>query len=385
MWSESRSDQLRSGLTIGAPAVAAGTEYGGGVPVVPLSVLDLAPVPAGPDDGLGSAVGVALRNSIDLAQHVEQLGYRRLWVAEHHSMPGIASSTPAVLLAHLAMVTSSIRLGSGGVMLPNHAPLAIAEQFGMLEALHCGRIDLGIGRAPGTDPVTARALRGARLEESDDFVARLGELLGFFQQSFEPTHPYARITAVPGAGHRPALWILGSSDYGAKLAGHLGVPYSFAHHFAMGGTEMAIEAYRRHFRPSAVLDEPYVMIGVGVVCAEDEARARFLAGSSALSFLRLRQGRPGRMPSPEEAAGYNYTFAERDLIEQRISRTVLGSPESVHAQLVALARETGVDELMVTTMTYDHADRVRSFELIARGWLDPVPVVIPTWKREADA
>ena len=329
--------------------------------MVRFSVLDLSPVSS------GSSVGDALRSSMALATRADALGYNRYWVAEHHNMPGIASSSPAVLLAHLAMVTSRIRLGSGGVMLPNHAPLAIAEQFGMLEAIHPGRVDLGIGRAPGTDPLTARALRGTRLAESDDFVARLGELFAFFRGSFPADHPYSRIVAVPGEGSEPAIWILGSSDFGAQLAGQLGLPYSFAHHFAMGGTELALNAYREHFVSGGQLDAPYAMIGVGVVCAPTEAEARFLAGASALSFLRLRQGRPGRMPTPEEAATYDYSAAERSMIDSRLEQTVIGSPEQVAEQLFALAERVGVDELMITTSTHNPAHRIRSFELVARA------------------
>src|SRR5256714_530891 len=242
----------------------------------PLSVLDLAPV------ATGSSVGEALRNSLALARHVERLGYRRHWVAEHHNMPGIASSAPAVLIAHLASVTSTIRVGSGGVMLPNHQPLVIAEQFGTLEALHPGRIDLGIGRAPGTDPVTAHALRRAASPSADDLPQQLAELLAFFAGTFP------RITAVPGAGQQPAVWLLGSSDFSARLAGELGLPFSFAHHFMPMNTLAALDIYRRHFRPSEILAEPYAMVGVAVVCAETDEQARWIHGPAALSFLRLR-------------------------------------------------------------------------------------------------
>jgi luciferase family oxidoreductase group 1 len=328
-----------------------------------LSVLDLSPVSS------GSSVGDALRSSINLARRVEQLGFHRYWVAEHHNMPGIASSSPAVLLAHLAMVTSTLRLGSGGVMLPNHAPLAIAEQFGMLEALHPGRIDLGVGRAPGTDPTTARALRGSRLAESDDFLARLGELFAFFRDSFPAGHPYSNIRAVPGAGHQPDIWILGSSEFGAQLAGELGLPYSFAHHFAMGGTEQALDQYRASFVPSAMLVEPYAMIGVQVVCAPTEEEARYLAGASALGFLRLRQGRPGTMPTPEEAASVDLGPAERAAIDQRLGSAIIGTPDQVAIRLSALATKYGLEELMVTTSTHNPLDRVRSFELVAEACL----------------
>ncbi len=330
-------------------------------PALRLSVLDLAPVPK------GSSVGDALRASIELARLADRLGFHRYWVAEHHNMPGIASSSPAVLLAHLSMATERIRLGSGGVMLPNHAPLAIAEQFGMLEAIHPGRIDLGLGRAPGTDPQTARALRGARLHEADDFLERLAELFAFFRDSFPPEHPYSHIRAVPGAGCMPAIWLLGSSDFGAQLAGRLGLPFSFAHHFAMGGTEMALDLYRASFEPSEVLDRPYSMIGVPVICHESSERARFLAGASALSFLRLRQGHPATMPTPEEAATYPYSPAERAAIEQRLTSAILGTPEQVKAGLEDLRNRYEVDELMITTIAHSPSDRMHSFELVAQA------------------
>jgi luciferase family oxidoreductase group 1 len=327
----------------------------------PLSVLDLAPVSD------GSTPADALRNSLDLAPRVEQLGYTRHWVAEHHNMPGIASSSPPVLLAHLATVTSTIRVGSGGVMLPNHAPLAVAEQFGMLEALHRGRIDLGIGRAPGTDQLTARALRrGSSTLVEEDFPEQLNQLLGYFTGRFPPGHAFASITAVPALGYRPAMWMLGSSDYGAHVAGLLGWPYSFAHHFAAEGTEQALAVYRNTFRPSADLERPYAMLGVSVLCADTDEHARWLAGSGLLAFLRLRTGRPSRYPSPEEAAAYPYTDGERRFVEHRLSNQVVGSPSTVRDGLQALIDRTGADELMLTTMTYDHADRVRSYELIAQ-------------------
>ena len=342
------------------------TAFPGADPLPRLSVLDLAPVAS------GSSVGDALRNSIDLSRRLEAFGYHRHWVAEHHGMPGVASSSPAVLLAHLAMATPTIRLGSGGVMLPNHAPLAIAEQFGMLEAIHPGRIDLGLGRAPGTDGLTARALRGGRLQESEDFIARLGDLIGFFRGSFEPSHPYARISAVPGAGNMPSLWMLGSSDWGAQVAGQLGWPFSFAHHFGMGGTVQALELYRDNFRPSEWRQTPYAMIGVQVLCAPSFEEARFLAGASALGFLRLRQGRPGPMPTPGEADSSALTSEERAFLDSRLASAVLGTPADVRSQLTDLVERYGVDELMVTTATHRHDDRVRSFELLAHVWMPPV-------------
>ena len=319
-----------------------------------LSVLDLAPV------GQGSTPATALGHSVELARLAERLGYRRLWVAEHHNMPGIASSSPPVLVAHLAASTSTIRVGAGGVMLPNHAPLIVAEQFGMLEALHPGRIDLGIGRAPGTDPVTAAALRsGPAALAAAEFPQQLRDLLSFFEGS----HP--QITAVPGRGYRPALWLLGSSDYSARVAGLLGLPFSFAHHFASANTLPAVAAYRETFRPSADLPQPYVMLGVPVICADTTERARWLAGSSALSFVRLRQGRPMQLPTPEDAADYVFTPSERELLKSWTSPLVVGDPSTVRDGLSALVERVGADELMITTMVHGHADRMRSYELVA--------------------
>ena len=325
-----------------------------------LSVLDLSPV------GEGSSPAEALRNSIELAQHVERLGFVRYWVAEHHNMPGIASSSPAVLLAHAASATSTIRIGSGGVMLPNHAPLVVAEQFGMLEALHPGRVDLGIGRAPGTDQLTARALRrtGALFSE-EEFPAQLVELLGYFTGDFPAGHPYARITATPGLGYQPALWLLGSSDYSAQVAGLLGMPFSFAHHFASDNTLAAVQAYRASFRPSDALAEPYVMLGVAVICAETEEEAQWLAGPSRLAFARLRTGRPGRYPTPEQAAAHEFTPMEQEIIRSWTVSSVVGTPEQVRAALDQLTARTGADELMITTMVHGHRDRFRSYELVA--------------------
>lgn len=329
---------------------------------VPLSVLDLVPI------GEGSTSAQALRNSLDLARETEKLGYHRSWVAEHHNMPGIAASSPAVLLAHLASETSTMRLGSGGVMLPNHAPLVVAEQFGMLEALHPGRIDLGIGRAPGTDQLTAQALRRSAtraLQGADDFPEQLAELRAYFTGSFPDDHPYRRITAVPALGNEPALWLLGSSDYSAQVAGLLGLPFSFAHHFASNNTLPAIAAYRERFQANGDLDQPYLMLGAAVICAETDERARWLAGPSKLAFLRLRSGRPGRYPTPEEAAEYHFTPSERNVAQAWTKSHIVGSPETVQAELSDLVEATGADELMVTTMTHDPADRLRSYQLLA--------------------
>lgn len=327
---------------------------------IPLSVLDVAPVSE------GSTPGEALRNSLDLAPRVEQLGFHRYWVAEHHNMPGIASSSPAVLLAHIASVTSTIRVGSGGVMLPNHSSLVIAEQFGMLEALHPGRVDLGIGRAPGTDQLTAHALRRAQAT-AEDFPEQLIELFGYFDGRWPPEHPFGAITANPGLGYRPDIWMLGSSDYGAHAAGVLGLPYSFAHHFASANTTAAVETYREAFQPGGTIEEPYLMLGVSVLCAETDEHARWLAGPGALSFVRLRSGRPGRFPTPEEAAAYEYSPQEQALLRQRMGSQVIGGPESVRDELQALVERTRADELIITTAVHAHADRVRSYELIAEA------------------
>jgi luciferase family oxidoreductase group 1 len=323
-----------------------------------LSVLDLAPVPS------GASAGVALRNSIDLAQHVERLGYYRYWVAEHHNMPGIASSAPAVLIGHIASATHSIRVGSGGVMLENHAPLAVAEQFGMLEAFHPGRIDLGIGRAPGTDQLTAAALRRYAEVSADGFPENLGDLIAFFNGTFPPDHPFSRITAVPARDNVPDLWLLGSSGYSAQVAGMLGLPFGFAHHFSPANTLPALHLYRSRFRPSAYLSEPYALVAVQVVCADTDEAAIRLAEPSALSFVKLRQGHPGQLPSPEEVAAYPYTDVEREAIRQRQADQVMGSPETVRRGLIELQERTQADELMLTTVVYNHADRLRSYALV---------------------
>lgn len=333
-----------------------------------LSILDLAVV------GRGSTPADALAASTRLALEVERLGYHRMWVAEHHSMPGIASSSPAVLIAHLAASTTHLRLGSGGVMLPNHSPLVVAEQFGMLEALHPGRIDLGLGRAPGTDQVTAAALRRTtRIGDGNEFPELLGELLGYFNGSIPADHPFHRIRATPGLGDQPALWLLGSSDYSARLAGQLGLPFSFAHHFAGGNTDAAVATYRAAFQPSEVLAEPYLMLGTNVLCAPTEEEARYLAGPSRLAIARLRQGTPDVYPTPEEAAAHDFTPAEQAAVDGFARGHVIGTTETVREGLEALVARTGADELMLTTMAHAPEDRVRSFRLVAEA-MDLAPV-----------
>jgi len=320
---------------------------------IPLSVLDLAPI------GSGSDATTALRNSRELAQQADRLGYQRYWFAEHHNMPGIASSAPAVLIEHIASATERIRVGSGGVMLPNHAPLVVAEQFGMLEALHPGRIDLGIGRAPGTDQKTARALRRTEAGLSaENFPQELTELISYFEGT-------AELNAVPAAGNKPPIWLLGSSGYSAQAAGLLGLPFAFAHHFSAQNTLPALELYRRNFRPSEVLAEPYAMVCASVIVADTDEHARWIAGPGALSFVRLRQGRPGPLETPQEAADYPYTEIDELVIEDRMATQIIGSPSTVRAGLDELMESTAADELMVTTIVHGHDDRLRSFELLS--------------------
>jgi luciferase family oxidoreductase group 1 len=322
----------------------------------PLSILDLVPVQQ------GSTPGDALRRSLDLARHAEALGYTRYWVAEHHNMTGIASAATSVVIGFLANGTSTIRVGSGGIMLPNHSPLVIAEQFGTLASLYPGRIDLGLGRAPGTDQATAQALRHGG---PDDFPRQLTDLLGFFTGQWPEKHPYQKVHAIPGEGNIPDVWLLGSSGYSAQVAGALGIPFAFAHHFMPQNTLPALDLYRQSFSPSAALEKPYSMIAAGVVCADTDEHARFLAGASALSFLKLRSGRPGRVPTPEEAAAYPYSPMEKAFIEDRQSTQYIGAPGTVIEGLAHLIKQTGVDELMITTQTHDPADRQHSFDLVA--------------------
>ena len=321
---------------------------------IPLSVLELAPVTAGAD------TAEALQYTTELARRVEELGYRRIWVAEHHNMPAIASSSPAVLIAHLAAVTSTIRVGSGGVMLPNHAPLVVAEQFGTLASLHPGRIDLGVGRAPGTDQRTALALRrtpdGLSAENFPSEFADVARML-----AGDPS----RLKAVPAPAELPEIWLLGSSGFSAQLAGELGLPFSFAHHFSAANTEPALELYRRSFRPSQWLDEPHTMVAVNAVCADTDERAELLARPGWLAFLRLRMGRPIALPTVEDAAAYEFSEPELEFVAQRRIGQALGSPQTVQAQLAALIERTGADELMLTNQVYGIKDRMRSYELIA--------------------
>lgn len=322
---------------------------------IPLSVLDLAPIV------MGSTAADAFRNSVTLARHVEALGYRRFWLAEHHNITGVASSATSVLIGHIAAHTQSIRVGSGGIMLPNHAPLIIAEQFGTLSALHPGRIDLGLGRAPGTDMLTAQALRRNLDASVDNFPRDVVELMAYFQPSAEGQ----RVRAIPGEGEKVPVWILGSSLYGAQLAAMLGLPYAFASHFAPAEMERALELYRSRFEPSAHLDKPHVMLGLNVVAAPTDEEARFLFSSLQQAFVNLRSGRPGKLPRPVENYAEQLGAQERAMLGHALSCAIVGSPETVRLGLDAFIRRTGADELMVTAQVFDHAARVRSFGILA--------------------
>jgi luciferase family oxidoreductase group 1 len=329
--------------------------------LIPFSVLDLSPICQ------GATAADAFRNTLGLAQAVERLGYVRYWLAEHHNMPGIASAATAVVIGHVAAGTKTIRVGSGGVMLPNHAPLVIAEQFGTLASLFPGRIDLGLGRAPGTDMRTARALR-RNLQGSDDtFPQDVMELLSYF--SAPPAdHPHImgqQVRAVPGAGLDVPLWILGSSLFGAELAAQLGLPFGFASHFAPDYLMQALEIYRTHFRPSDQLAKPHAMACIGVYAAESDAEAHRMFTSIQQQFIALRRGSPGPLPAPRDSMDGFWSPQERAMVEHSLMYSMVGTPDTVKRGLTAFLDRTGVDELMITAQVYDHAARVRSYELTA--------------------
>jgi luciferase family oxidoreductase group 1 len=321
------------------------------------SVLDLSPIVEGSD------AGEALRNSVDLARHAERLGFHRYWMAEHHNIPGVASAATAVALAHVAVATSSIRIGAGGIMLPNHAPLMIAEQFGTLAALHPGRVDLGLGRAPGSDQLTARALRRTLSGDVDNFPQDVLELMAYFA----PAQPNQAVHAIPGEGLEVPIYILGSSLYGAQLAAALGLPYAFASHFAPDALLQAIEIYRARFRPSEQLEKPYVIVGAGAVAAETDAEARRLFTSQQQAFARIRTGRPTKLPPPVDDIAAVLAPVERAMVDHALSCSAIGSPDTVRRQLHAIAERTGADELILTAGVFDHSARVRSFELVAQA------------------
>ena len=322
--------------------------------MVPLSVLDLAPVVEGGD------AAEALARSLDLAQHAERWGYRRFWLAEHHGMPGIASAATAVVIGHVAAGTRTIRVGAGGIMLPNHSPLVIAEQFGTLASLYPGRIDLGLGRAPGSDQLTMRALRRGPLA-AETFPGDVIELMEYFRGD----RSGRGVRAVPGEGLDVPIWILGSSLFGAQLAAELGLPYAFASHFAPAALLPALELYRAGFKPSPRLDRPHVMLGVNLFAADTDEAGRRLFTSLQQAFVNLRRGHPGKLPPPDDGFLERLPPGDARLIEETLSVSAVGSPESVRRALENIVARTGADELMLTSQIYDHEARLRSFELAA--------------------
>jgi luciferase family oxidoreductase group 1 len=319
------------------------------------SILDLAPVRE------GGTVAEAYRNTVDLARHAERLGFTRFWLAEHHNMPGIASAATSVLIGHVAGATSTIRVGSGGVMLPNHAPLVIAEHFGTLETLYPGRIDLGVGRAPGSDGIAARALRYNTAE--DDFPKAVAELMAYLA----PAGAGQRLVAYPGAGTNVPVWLLGSTTYSAQLAAALGLPFAFASHFAPALLLEAIDAYRSTFNPSKHLDKPYVAAGVPLVAAETDAEARRLATSPMQRHLKLIRGGPIFVPPPVESMDCLWSEAERFAVESRLGAAAIGGPETIRQKLAEFVRHTQADELILVSDLYDHERRLRSFEIAAEA------------------
>ena len=320
-----------------------------------LSVLDLSPILEGSD------AAQSFRNTVDLAQHAERLRYHRYWLAEHHNMPGIASAATAVLIARVAGATSTIRAGAGGIMLPNHAPLVIAEQFGTLETLFPGRIDLGLGRAPGTDQVTTQALRRNLSSDVDQFPQDFVELMHYFQ----PAETGQRVHAVPGEGLKVPVWILGSSLFGATLAAELGLPFAFASHFAPSQMMAALAIYREHFQPSSQLDRPYAMLGFNVIAADTDAEARFLASSVQRAFVNSRTGRPSRLQPPTRDYEKDLMPQESAIIEHVLSCSAIGSPRAVREGLEAFVARTRADELMITSHIFNHSARLRSYEITA--------------------
>ncbi|MCO5063655.1 MAG: LLM class flavin-dependent oxidoreductase [Rhizobiaceae bacterium] len=323
--------------------------------MIPFSVLDLSPVPEGGD------VVQSLANTLDLARHTEVLGYNRYWLAEHHSMPGIASAATSVVIGHVAAGTSRIRVGAGGIMLPNHSPLVIAEQFGTLDALFPGRIDLGLGRAPGTDMLTARALRRNLEGGVDNFPHDVVELINYFG----PPEEGQRVHAVPGEGREVPVWILGSSTYGAHLAAVIGAPYAFASHFAPADLDRALDVYRSRFQPSERLDKPYVMLGLNVCAAETDEEARLLFSSLQQAFVNLRSGRPGKLPAPRADYEKEIDAEAKAMLDHALSCAVVGTREKVRAGIADFIARTGADELMVTAQIFDHEARKRSYSILA--------------------
>ncbi|MEZ2660191.1 LLM class flavin-dependent oxidoreductase [Aneurinibacillus aneurinilyticus] len=323
---------------------------------IPLSILDLAPIVS------GGTPADSFRNTLDLAQHAEKWGFNRYWLAEHHNMPGIASSATSVVIGYVAAGTSRIRVGSGGIMLPNHAPLVIAEQFGTLESLYPGRIDLGLGRAPGTDQMTMRALRRDSRSDGQDFPEQLDELRSYLNPSLSAG---MRVRAIPGEGLHIPIWLLGSSGFSARLAGQLGLPFSFASHFSPDNTLPALEVYRSNFRPSEVLDEPYVMVGVNVIAADTDEEARRLATSMEQQFLNLVRNRPSPLKPPVENMDDLWNPFEKATIQQQLRTSIVGSPKVVTEKLRTFLDSTQADELIINSQIYDHKARLHSYEILS--------------------
>ena len=323
--------------------------------MIPFSILDLAPVPVGSD------TGQALRNTVDLAQHAERWGFNRYWLAEHHGMAGIASAATAVVIGQVAAATTRIRVGAGGIMLPNHAPLVIAEQFGTLATLFPGRIDLGLGRAPGTDQTTARALRRNLAASAEEFPQDVMELMAYLG----PPDPAQPVRAIPGEGTQVPVWILGSSLFGAQLAAALGLPFAFASHFAPGQMQQAVDVYRRQFRPSQQLQSPYVMVGYNVFAADTDEQAQLLASSMQQAFVALRSGRPGKLPPPVPGYLDSLSPMERSMLEQVLSCSAIGAPDTVQARMASFIEQVQPDELIITSQMFDHPARLHSYEIVA--------------------
>ena len=327
---------------------------------LPLSILDLTPVPS------GSSPAEAIRNTLDLARHADRWGYSRYWVAEHHNTPGMACPAPEVMIGQIAAATEHIRVGSGGVMLPNHSALRVAEGFRVLEALHPGRIDLGIGRAPGTDSVTAFALRRAQLD-GNEFPNQLAELFAFAGDGFPDDHPFRTVSAEPSEVDLPPVWILGSSDFGAQVAAAFGLGFAFARHLNPRGAADALRVYREGFAPSARCSAPRTILTVSAIAADTAEQAEHLALSLALGVVRMRQGRPGKLPTPQQAADHDWTEAEQDQLRRYRRAQILGTASDVRDRIAAVVHETGADEVMVMTTVHDHGERLRSYELIAQA------------------
>nr|MBA3425950.1 LLM class flavin-dependent oxidoreductase [Rubrobacter sp.] len=310
----------------------------------------------------------ALHNTLDLARLADRLGYERYWLAEHHNLPSIASSSPEVMIGHVASATERIRVGAGGIMLPNHAPLKVVETFRVLQALHPGRIDLGIGRAPGTDPVTASALRRSRdtlAAGAEDFPQQFGELLAFAGDGFPEDHPYRSLVAMPEEIGLPPMWLLGSSGYSARAAAQMGLGYAFASHFSPADPTPFVRDYRENFEPSKNFEHPSAILAVSVICGEGDEHARKLASSMQLAWVRMRSGKPSPLPSPREAMAHHYTASERHLADAYLSMQIMGDAETVRSKIEEIAEPTGADEIMVTTNVYDHGERLRSYERLA--------------------